>query len=772
MEVDAAPSDERQAELFKKLYAYRDNLNKYVTFAMTIQTMYKRDLGALVNLFEFYVHMERLDMALDICENDIFKSFNLLESPLFDAHLSIFAKQIIANLSIKSLSNTTSSNSASSSSSSSSKAEEFYFKLFAKFSAANQDRLVRLLLEKYQAKLMFIKLFCETSAGDNKNKQQQQQQQQQQHSLDIKNFYANLASCKDELFELRDLLLIHRKLIPEYGLFLIDGLLNTEKQLFANLLQRQQQQQQQQLPQQHQLIDPAILSIEWRSLNVMRRLCVVDLIPEFVYLISKLDNRHCYRWIEKSLEFFCKYVLNAIEIRHHHRQLPTTNDAIRSTMDISYTSVKLLHVRALQPFLFYCSLCAAFLCYLLLCQNSELRSSIDEATSADESSREIRLKLKGLDEFCVPAPTGAAAAAAAGSGVATTPFVNVYKLLDEIGKKLEWPTLVSTATATTTTTPAMFAALCIEDKLIHLFQLKAANVARGEKAASMSSLNKQISFYGISYFFNKLVEFHAISKSLFPNTSPSAAAGSASLLVMSPAIDDNDDDDDHNACSSGTAAIAETTTNSSVESLIVCLASCLRIWHKLNTNKEYLTIVTKCLSNSKLDSLACYKSFLADYFNNYVLTTSSDSARHINYSSLVDLSLKQKLPVLACLLRNETKSFDVRLVFFPLSSYLHAFVEILTTQTHKINTAILRRARAGSRPAGGREALSIQAIATAAVASSTALVHPTRNIEQQIRPVRVQSLQLTQVLRQAHRGQDTTGDDRTLLFHRLFTVYM
>ena len=30
-------------------------------------------------------------------------------------------------------------------------------------------------------------------------------------------------------------------------------------------------------------------------------------------------------------------------------------------------------------------------------------------------------------------------------------------------------------------TMVMFAAMCIEDKLIHLFQLKAANMARNEK---------------------------------------------------------------------------------------------------------------------------------------------------------------------------------------------------------------------------------------------------------------------------------------------------
>jgi hypothetical protein len=90
-------------------------------------------------------------------------------------------------------------------------------------------------------------------------------------------------------------------------------------------------------------IDPKLLSIERRSLNVMRRLCVADLIPEFVYLIDKLDNRHCYRWIEKSLEFYCKYTINAIEIDLNSDQMMDLENG-ENQFYLTYSSVNLLQV--------------------------------------------------------------------------------------------------------------------------------------------------------------------------------------------------------------------------------------------------------------------------------------------------------------------------------------------------------------------------------------------------------------------------------------------
>ena len=94
--------------------------------------------------------------------------------------------------------------------------------------------------------------------------------------------------------------------------------------LFANLIQNSS--------------DQLLCIIERRSLNVIRRICVVDLLPEFVCLIEKLDNRYCYRWIEKSLEFFTKYTINSIDVKFELGQ--STNGGIR----LNYSNVKLLSV--------------------------------------------------------------------------------------------------------------------------------------------------------------------------------------------------------------------------------------------------------------------------------------------------------------------------------------------------------------------------------------------------------------------------------------------
>ena len=293
--------------LFDKLYKNRENLNKCLANALTIQSMYKKDLKILIRLFEFFLEVNQLDMAYDLCENDLLKNFNLIESNLFDAHFNKFGAQIIQNLSIKSPAqsgqldqsklNKTDSN------------DEFYFKLFLKLSQASQENLVKQLLDKYQSSFAFLKPFIESASTDKKPAQQAPQ------TVDVKDFYVNLAKNRETLFMIRDLLLIYRKFIPDYGLYFIDGFLNVEKHLFANLVQKNPTGQ----------VESNFTNIEKRSLNLMRRLCVIDLIPEFVHLIEKPDNRYCYRWIEKCLEFYCKYLINSIEINKQSDSLVRFN---------------------------------------------------------------------------------------------------------------------------------------------------------------------------------------------------------------------------------------------------------------------------------------------------------------------------------------------------------------------------------------------------------------------------------------------------------------
>lgn len=195
--------------------------------------------------------------------------------------------------------------------------DEFYLQLFLKLSQPAQEKLVTELLNKYRNGFAFLRVnMLDTSKKDPKKPQ----------NIDISEFYSTLVEVKETIFLTKDLLGIYQRMIPEYGLFLIDGFLNIEKQLFANLIQNSSN-----LPGK---TDEILSNIEKRSLNLIRRICVVDLIPDFLYLIEKLDNRHCYRWIEKSLEFFTKYTLNAI----------VAKQGTKSMVKIDYLNIRLLNV--------------------------------------------------------------------------------------------------------------------------------------------------------------------------------------------------------------------------------------------------------------------------------------------------------------------------------------------------------------------------------------------------------------------------------------------
>ncbi len=208
-------SDDQKRQLFEKLAKFRsENSNKSLTLAMTIQTMFKENLSVLIELFEFYLEMNELNMADDLCENDIFKNFNLNQTSLFDSHLNNFSEQIIYNLSVKSLANRSALNQTPKPSS-----DEIYFKLFLKFSSTNQDKLVQILLERYKSIFSFFKVYAEINFDKKQpvGSGSATEAISPFQNIDFKEFYIKLAKNKQSLFEFRDLLLIYRKFIPEYG---------------------------------------------------------------------------------------------------------------------------------------------------------------------------------------------------------------------------------------------------------------------------------------------------------------------------------------------------------------------------------------------------------------------------------------------------------------------------------------------------------------------------------------------------------------------------
>jgi hypothetical protein len=252
-----------------------------------------------------------------------------------------------------------------------------------------------------------------------------------------------------------------------------------------------------------------------------------------------------------------------------------------------------------------------------------LNESAEEPIT-DDFIVELRKNLSGLDEYTYSSTTANS----------SCPFFNVYKLLDELGKKLDWPSIIPSQ-------PNLpLSAMSIEEKMTYLFNLKLKN----DKNISMSSLNKQISFYGISFFFSKLIEFQAICKSLFSDL----LIMTQSFITMSP--------------SDKIAAVSFTNDDviltDQIEYALSNLIFSLKLWQKFNQHKEFLTIINKCLSNSKLDSLNCYKVFLNEYYNNFTMASSSN-LNNQSYNSLTGMNAKQKVPMLANLFKYENASFQV-----------------------------------------------------------------------------------------------------------------
>lgn len=311
MEVDSVEKSD-SLKLVDKLVEISHDSNKFASMAFTINAMNKDNVEVLVSLFELYKRNNKVNMAVELLENDLLRRFDLNdEKSVFDSHLDKLASLIIKSNASTSKHSTTPSISQTNDDDS-----QFYSKVFGALSESSQAKLIGLLIEKFKSKLSFLRVADPPKPEAN---------------LCIAEFHFKLASTIQNLFLMKDLLIANSKFINEYGIYLVDSILNMEKQLFANLSASTIK------------LDPSVYSIERRSLNVLRRLCVIDLIPDFIYIIDKLDNRHCYRWIEKSLEFYCKFASNAVQVNATKRV-----DGSIESVNFSYTNQSLVHVNILS----------------------------------------------------------------------------------------------------------------------------------------------------------------------------------------------------------------------------------------------------------------------------------------------------------------------------------------------------------------------------------------------------------------------------------------
>lgn len=315
--------------MFSKLAEFSDNnLDKCLSQVIFIQAMFKQDLNVLVRLFDFCLDKGQLKLAADILFNDILKNFNLNQFNEFDTHLNKLCLMIIKNSSSRKSAVTQTMIDQLDNK------DQIFYKLYQSLDHNLQELLVLKILEKFKHNFnTYVKLFIES---DKKSAPVPPAQQQSE----LKDFYLNFSRTYQFVYLIKDILVINRKHAPEYGLYLIDTFLNIEKHMHTFLVQNTAQLK----------LEPSLISIEKRSLNLIRRFCVLDLIQEFSVLIDKLDNRHCYRWIEKCLEFFTKYSIYSTKVAIESNMEEKTD-----SINIYYSSIKLLHVNKFKKnfFLFF-----------------------------------------------------------------------------------------------------------------------------------------------------------------------------------------------------------------------------------------------------------------------------------------------------------------------------------------------------------------------------------------------------------------------------------
>lgn len=167
------------------------------------------------------------------------------------------------------------------------------------------------------------------------------------------------------------------------------------------------------------------------------------------------------------------------------------------------------------------------------------------------------------------------------------PWKEMYKLLDEISLKLEWPSFEAVDNKNNTM-----------DKINYFLKLKETIKTNTNKydIDFQNKLNKQIAFYGLSVFFQKLIEFNLINENFYSHR--------IILTISSNDIDQNMDYDNEN----------ENFLINYVHNLISFL---LNVWHQLNNNNELFNIITKCLNNCKLDNNYYLKQFVNNFYTIY-----------------------------------------------------------------------------------------------------------------------------------------------------------
>ena len=194
------------------------------------------------------------------------------------------------------------------------------------------------------------------------------------------------------------------------------------------------------------------------------------------------------------------------------------------------------------------------------------------------------------------------------------PWSSMYNFLVKISKKLDWPVKELLDGSEQEQLNALFS---LKDKIKQQQMIDVEFQAK---------LNKQISFFCICVFFNKLNEFNCVVKEIFSNK-----------LILGLSLNKS------KTC---------LDTNFKIRFLNDRLTFILNLWFQLEVNAEYHNIVSKCLNNCKLENLFSLKQFITNYYSIYKHSLLNDQAFvenvFVNYRT--SKCLKSKMQYIAVIL--------------------------------------------------------------------------------------------------------------------------
>jgi hypothetical protein len=157
----------------------------------------------------------------------------------------------------------------------------------------------------------------------------------------------------------------------------------------------------------------------------------------------------------------------------------------------------------------------------------------------------------------------------------------MFFTLDEISKKLDWPLKDTTHNQADKV-----------DKLLNLRHGIQSGINTTGLVLDVNKLTKQLSFYGITQFLYELIKLNKTMAYMFNSR------------LMFNLVANESDAADHNRAYRH-------------EKILKQLEYSLDLWSKLNDYKDVYNVITKCLTNCKLDGTHLVQDFCSEFYYLY-----------------------------------------------------------------------------------------------------------------------------------------------------------